>query len=59
MTDFPRSSSGRNAIDIAMEAAGYAGTILLRRFSESKNIKMKGRGNVVTETDLELSLIHI
>lgn len=57
MTDFPRSSSGRNTIDIAMEAAGYAGTILLRRFSESKNIKMKGRGNVVTETDLEVEVV--
>ena len=54
MTGFPRSSSGRTAADIALEAAGYAGTILLDRFSQSKRVKVKGRGNVVTETDIEV-----
>ena len=57
MTNFPRSVSKRAAIDIALEAAGCAGTILLQRFSESKQIKMKGRGNVVTETDVEVETI--
>ena len=53
MINFPRSASKRAAIDIALEAAGCAGTILVQRFSESKRITMKGRGNVVTETDVE------
>ena len=54
MIDFPKSSSGRGAIDIALEAAGHAGTILLDRFVDSKQVKMKGRGNVVTDTDVEV-----
>ncbi len=54
MTDVPRSSSGKQAIEVAREAASLAGDILVRRFHEIKKVSFKGRGNLVTNVDTEV-----
>jgi len=51
MTDLPLASSGRGAPEIATAAAKQAGEILLARFHKKKEIKDKGRGDLVTEVD--------
>ena len=48
----PVSDAGRSAIDVALEAAGTAGSILADRFGRAARIEVKGRGNVVTDVDL-------
>ena len=54
MTDLPRATSGRPAVDVARDAATLAGDILLRRFDQVKHVAFKGRGNVVTDVDTEV-----
>ncbi len=44
--------SGRSALDVALEAAGVAGTILDERFQVDVEVATKGRGNVVTDVDI-------
>jgi fructose-1,6-bisphosphatase/inositol monophosphatase family enzyme len=48
----PVSVSGRPAIDVALEAAGVAGAILAERFRTEVDVKIKGRGNIVTDVDV-------
>ena len=47
------SSSGQPAIAIAAEAARRAGQVLTDRFAGDISISFKGRGDVVTDVDLE------
>ncbi|MCH8205690.1 MAG: inositol monophosphatase [Chloroflexi bacterium] len=47
-------TSGKTAMEVAREAAIKAGTILIERFSQIKEVSFKGRGNVVTDVDLEV-----
>jgi myo-inositol-1(or 4)-monophosphatase len=48
----PKSQSGRTASDVAVEAARLAGQIIQSRFLTPKEIRFKGRANVVTDVDL-------
>jgi len=48
----PRGSSGRTARRIAVQAAREAGRIVRRQFGVAQTVGHKGRGNIVTETDL-------
>ncbi|HUV52649.1 MAG TPA: inositol monophosphatase family protein [Dehalococcoidia bacterium] len=49
----PQSSSGRNVIEVALEAAKRAGEILKAHFREKAQVKYKGRANIVTAIDLK------
>src|SRR3989304_6193584 len=53
MTDrFPLSASGRTAAEVARACAREAGRIAMEAFGARQDVRVKGRGNVVTETDL-------
>lgn len=52
MTDIPVSKSGRTAIEVATEAIRLGGEILLAHAGGSKEIKEKGKRDLVTEVDL-------
>src|SRR3989304_2298960 len=53
MTDrFPLSASGRRAAEVARACAREAGSIAMAAFGARQDVRVKGRGNVVTETDL-------
>jgi fructose-1,6-bisphosphatase/inositol monophosphatase family enzyme len=47
----PTSASGRSARDVARECAGVATDIIREGYGRSSVAAVKGRGNVVTETD--------
>lgn len=57
MKSLPISISKRTAIDVALEIAGYAGSVLEERFTESKIVTVKGRGNIVTQVDIEVETV--
>src|SRR3972149_11443231 len=48
----PLSASGRTAAEVARACAGEAGRIAMAAFGARQDVQVKGRGNVVTETDL-------
>ena len=48
----PGSTSGRDVLTIAIEAARRSGDIILDRFHTQKEISFKGRANVVTDVDV-------
>ncbi len=50
----PVGSSGRSALDVARAGALEAGKLALAGFRRPQDVRTKGRGNVVTETDLEI-----
>ncbi len=50
----PRAASGRTALEVARDGAQEAGTLALARFRQPQEVGVKGRGNLVTETDLEV-----
>jgi len=52
----PVSTGGRSAIDVARACAAEGAAIALSRFRSAHRIATKGRGNVVTEADLEVEL---
>ncbi len=54
MLDVPSSARGKSAYDVAHEATMEAGRLLVRGYGEQKQISFKGRGNVVTNLDLEV-----
>jgi myo-inositol-1(or 4)-monophosphatase len=63
MTALPVSRSGKEAIDVACEAARKAGEVLKAHFREERQVRYKGRANIVTDVDLKaenaiLSLIQ-
>ena len=50
----PVAISGRSAIEVARQCAREAGAIALERFRQPQEITVKGRGNLLSATDLEL-----
>src|SRR3989304_3928064 len=53
MTDrFPLSASGRTAAEVARACAREAGRIAMEAFGARQDVRVKGRGNFLTETDL-------
>jgi fructose-1,6-bisphosphatase/inositol monophosphatase family enzyme len=50
----PIGVSGRPALEIARRSAEEAGRLALASFRTSQPVTVKGRGNVVTATDLEM-----
>ena len=48
----PKSRSGREALDVAQEAARVAGRIIQDRFQTSLQISFKGPADIVTDVDL-------
>ncbi len=53
MTTLPVSKSGKSALEVAAEAARKAGVILKTHFRQDRQVKFKGRANVVTDVDLQ------
>ena len=54
MEDIPIGSSGRSAAEVARAAALKAGEILMDRLDTVKEVSFKGRGNIVTDVDMEV-----
>jgi myo-inositol-1(or 4)-monophosphatase len=52
--EIPVGTSGKTAIEVARSAAIKAGQILLEKFLHVERITFKGRGNIVTEVDMEV-----
>jgi len=52
MNNLPLAQSGRSALEVATQAARKAGKILLAHFHSEKEIKHKGKGNLVTDADI-------
>ncbi len=48
----PPSVSGRTALDVSIEAAQRAGEIIRQRFQTDKEVRFKGRADIVTDVDL-------
>jgi len=53
-TDLPAARSGRSALEVARDAARAAGARVRERFRKPQTVTVKGRGNLLTETDLEI-----
>lgn len=56
MPTLPTAASGASAVDIAWRCAREGGAIALDRFRGDRTIGHKGRGNVVTDADVEVEL---
>ena len=55
----PTSTRGQSALDVARTAAREAGRIALDAFRRPQRVETKGRGNLVSETDLAIeSYLH-
>ena len=55
----PIAVSGRSALDVARRCARDAGEVALAAFRRPKEVSVKGRGNLVTQTDFEIeALLH-
>jgi fructose-1,6-bisphosphatase/inositol monophosphatase family enzyme len=52
----PRGTSGDEAIEVAWRCVRAAGEIALGRFRGEHAVAVKGRGNIVTEADVEVEL---
>jgi len=52
MPDLPLSASGRTAAEVARACAREAGRIAMAAFGARQDVRVKGRGNFLTETDL-------
>ena len=52
MDSLPLACSGKSALEIAIQSAEEAGKILLAHFRSEKEIRHKGKGNLVTEVDI-------
>ncbi len=50
----PIAVSGRSALEVARRCAQEAGERALARFRRPQEVAVKGRGNLVTQTDLEI-----
>ena len=53
MTTLPVSRSGKSALQVATEAARSAGQVLRNNFRQERQVKFKGRANIVTDVDLQ------
>ena len=49
----PLAKSGRTALEVSVEAARLAGDIVRNRFQTDKEVRFKGRTDIVTDVDLE------
>ena len=54
MSQLPTSVTGRTAQEIALEAAHLAGGIQMARLHGQKSVTHKGRGNLVTDVDIQV-----
>ncbi|MBI4337941.1 MAG: inositol monophosphatase [Chloroflexi bacterium] len=54
MTPLPQGTSGRSAREVALEAVRTAGGMLRERFGTVLQITRKGRGNIVTDVDVQV-----
>ena len=52
MINLPPAKSGKNALEVAIEAAREAGGILLSHFGSKRQVKHKSKGNLVTDVDI-------
>ena len=52
MIEIPASSSRKDVLTVAREAALMAGEILMDRYRTTLKVAYKGRGNIVTDVDL-------
>ena len=52
MEAIPPSSSGRSALEVSIDAAQRAGEVIRERFFTDKEIRFKGRADIVTDVDL-------
>src|SRR3989337_2274013 len=52
MPDVPLAASGRTAAEVAHACAREAGRIAVAAFGARQDVRVKGRGNFLTETDL-------
>ena len=52
MNNLSSAGSGKNPLEVAIQAAKGAGEILLANFGSRRQIKHKSQGNLVTEADL-------
>ena len=52
MIEIPTSSSRKDVLTVAREAALMAGEILMDRYRTTLKVAYKGRGNIVTDVDL-------
>ena len=50
-SSIPTSASGKRAMLVAVEAARRAGLLLVNQFHSEKDVRFKGRGNVITNMD--------
>ena len=48
----PMAQSGRSALDVSIDAARRAGDIIRERFLTDKEVRFKGRADIVTDVDL-------
>ena len=48
----PMAQSGRSALDVSVDAARRAGDIIRERFLTEKEVRFKGRADIVTDVDL-------
>ncbi|MBI1885836.1 MAG: inositol monophosphatase [Chloroflexi bacterium] len=53
MPDLPVSASGKTAAEVARLCAAEAGRIILAAFGPQHEVQVKGRGNVLTDADLQ------
>lgn len=52
--ELPPGQGGQSALEVAVEAVRGGGRIARARLMEQKHIEFKGRGNVVTDVDLQV-----
>lgn len=52
MNNLPLAQSGRSALEVATQTAKEAGKIVLSHFYSEKEIKHKGKSNLVTDVDI-------
>src|SRR4030042_4790877 len=52
MSNLPVAKSGKNPLDVAIQAAKGAGEILLFNFGSKGQVKYKSQGNLLSEADL-------
>ena len=50
--DIPSSQSGKSALEVSVEAARRAGDVIKGRFLTEKEVRFKGRADIVTDVDL-------
>lgn len=52
MGDIPAARSGRSCREVAVQAVGMAGQILLEGFGSGRQVRQKSQGNLVTDIDV-------